>query len=137
MKLKQLSCDEKEEIKMASPYVKIQVPKELADQAYQAVEKARESGKLKRGVNEATKAIERATAKLIVIAEDVTPPEIVAYLPILCDEKKIPYIFVPTKKELGKASGIEVGTTAIAITDEGNSKELIMNIAKKVEVLKK
>lgn len=122
---------------MASPYVKIQVSKELADQAYQAVEKARESGKLKRGVNEATKAVERATAKLIVIAEDVTPPEIVAYLPILCDEKKIPYIFVPTKKELGKASGIEVGTTAIAITDEGNSKELIMNIAKKVEVLKK
>ena len=122
---------------MANPYVKITIPKELADQAYQAVEKARDSGKLKRGVNEATKAIERATAKLIIIAEDVTPPEIVAYLPILCDEKKIPYIFVPTKKELGKASGIEVGTTAIAITEEGNSKELIMNITKKTEELKK
>ena len=137
MKLKRVTRDDKEVKQMASPYVKIKVPKEIADQAYQAVEKARDSGKLKRGVNEATKAVERANAKLIVIAEDVTPPEIVAYLPVLCDEKKIPYVFVPTKKELGKASGIEVGTTAIAITEEGNAKELILNISKKVDELKK
>ena len=122
---------------MASPYVKFTIPKEIIEQTYQAVEKARDTGKLKKGVNEATKAIERATAKLIIIAEDVTPPEIVAYLPILCEEKKIPYTFIPTKKELGKAAGIKVGTTAIAITEEGNAKELINNISKKIEELKK
>ena len=58
---------------MAVPYVKFTVSKELANQAYQAVEMARDTGKLRRGVNEATKAIERGTAKLIVIAEDVSP----------------------------------------------------------------
>ena len=122
---------------MASPFVKFVIPKELADQAYQAVEMARDTGKLRRGVNEATKAIERGTAKLIVIAEDVTPPEVVAHLPILGDEKNSPFIFVPSKKELGTASGIDVPTSAVAITDAGNGKEIVEQIANKVKELKK
>ncbi|MFH0986558.1 MAG: 50S ribosomal protein L7Ae [Candidatus Micrarchaeota archaeon] len=122
---------------MASPYVKFSVPKELADQIYKAVSSARESGKIKKGVNEATKAIERANAKLVVVAEDVTPPEVVAFLPILCDEKKIPYAFVPTKKDLGVAAGIEVGTSAIAITEPGNAKDAVAAITKKLEDMKK
>ena len=122
---------------MAAPYVKFSIPKELADQAYKAVEMARDTGKLRRGVNEATKAIERGTAKLVVIAEDVTPPEIVAHLPILGDEKSAPYIFVPSKKELGSASGIDVPTTAVAITDAGNGKDIVEQIAKKMSELKK
>jgi large subunit ribosomal protein L7Ae len=122
---------------MASPYVKVSIPKELADQAYQAIEIARDTGKLRRGVNEVTKAIERGTAKLVVIAEDVTPPEIVAHLPILSDEKGTPYVFIPSKKELGSASGIDVPTTAIAIVEAGNCKELIDSISKKMTELKK
>ena len=122
---------------MAVPYVKFTVSKELANQAYQAVEMARDTGKLRRGVNEATKAIERGTAKLIVIAEDVSPPEIVAHLPILSDEKNAPYIFVPSKKELGVASGIDVPTTAVAIIEAGNGKEIVEQIAKQVKELKK
>jgi large subunit ribosomal protein L7Ae len=122
---------------MAVPYVKFTVSKEMANQAYQAVEMARDTGKLRRGVNEATKAIERGTAKLIVIAEDVSPPEIVAHLPILGDEKNAPYIFVPSKKELGVASGIDVPTTAVAILEAGNGKEIVEQIAKQVKELKK
>jgi large subunit ribosomal protein L7Ae len=122
---------------MAVPYVKFTVSKELANQAYQAVEMARDTGKLRRGVNEATKAIERGTAKLIVIAEDVSPPEIVAHLPILGDEKNAPYIFVPSKKELGVASGIDVPTTAVAIIEAGNGKEIVEQIATQAKELKK
>ena len=122
---------------MSSPNVKFSVPKELADQTYEAVEIVRDTGKLRRGVNETTKAIERGTAKLVVVAEDVNPPEIVAHLPLLSEEKEIPYIFVPLKKELGSASGIDVGTTSIAIVDEGNAVELIKSIIKRAEDLKK
>jgi large subunit ribosomal protein L7Ae len=122
---------------MASPYVKISIPKDLANQAYQAIEMARDTGKLRRGVNEVTKAIERTTAKLVVVAEDVAPPEIVAFLPVLCDEKQVPCIFVPTKKELGTAAGIEVGTTAVAIVEAGNGKEIVKAIAAKLAEMKK
>ena len=119
------------------PHVKFEVPKEVADQAYQALEMSRDTGKLRRGVNETTKAIERGIAKLVVIGEDVEPPEIVAHLPILCEEKNVPYVYVPSKKDLGTASGISVPTSSIAIVEAGNAKEIVADIAKKVEGLRK
>lgn len=122
---------------MAGPYVKVKVPEELAKKAYEAVEAARDSGKLRRGVNETTKAIERGIAKLVIIAEDVEPPEIVAHLPLLAQEKKAPFIFVPSRKELGAASGIGVQTSSIAITDAGTGKDLVEDIAKKMKDLAK
>ena len=81
---------------MSKPfYVKFNIPKELVEAAYEAFQIARETGKIKRGTNETTKAIERGVTKLVYIAEDVEPPEIVAHLPILCEERKIPFIYVP------------------------------------------
>lgn len=121
---------------MASVYVKFEVPKELQNKVYEAVEKARDTGKIKRGVNEATKVIERGTAKLVIIAMDVEPPEVVAHLPLLSEEKNIPFVFVDSKKELGMASGITVPTTAIAVIEEGNAKELIKDIDKSLKGLK-
>ena len=116
---------------------KFEVPKEVADQTYEAVEIATNTGKIRRGVNEVTKAVEREKAQIVVIAGDVSPEEIVMHLPVLCNEKNITYTYVPPKKELGAASGIPVGTSAIAITEAGDAKELIEGLKKKVTELKK
>ena len=118
-------------------YVKFEVDKDLAEKTFEAVEKARDTGKLKRGVNEITKAIERGVAKLVVMAQDVEPEEVLMHIPVLCDEKKVPYSYVPSKAELGKASGIEVPTSTVAIVKEGDSKKRIEEVAKKTESLKK
>jgi len=118
-------------------YVKFEVPKELADQVYSAVESARDTGKIRKGTNEATKAAERGQAVLVVIAEDVDPAEIVAHLPPLCDEKKIPYIYVPSKRELGAATGIDVPTAAIAIADAGQATHAVKGIIERIKELKK
>ena len=89
---------------MSKPfYVKYEAPKEVVDAAYEALTIASKSGVVRKGTNEATKAVERAIAKLVVIAEDVEPPEVIAHLPLLCDERKIPYVFVPSKEQIGKA----------------------------------
>ena len=118
-------------------YVRFQTPKEVQDLAYDIVEKARDAGKISKGANEATKQVERGQAKLIVMAEDVTPEEILAHMPILCEEKNIPYAYVPSKQELGNSAGLTVGTAAIAIINPGKDKSIIENIAKKLEELKK
>jgi large subunit ribosomal protein L7Ae len=118
-------------------YVRFEVPKDLAESVYEAIEKARDTGKLRRGTNEATKAIERKQAVLVVMAEDVDPPEIVAHLPMLCDEKGISYIYVPSKRELGAAAGIEVGTAAIAIAEAGEAADAVKEIIERVKALKK
>ncbi|AIU70466.1 50S ribosomal protein L7 [Thermococcus eurythermalis] len=123
---------------MAKPsYVKFEVPQELAEKALQAVEVARDTGRIRKGTNETTKAVERGQAKLVIIAEDVDPEEIVAHLPPLCEEKEIPYIYVPSKKELGAAAGIEVPAASVAIIEPGKARELVEEIATKVRELMK
>jgi len=109
------------------------VEKEVVDKVLQLVEAANNSGKIKKGVNEATKSIERGSAKLIVIAEDVEPKEIVMHLPILCNEKKIPCVFVPNKTELGRAAGLDVSSAAISLDEVGDGKELLSEILPKLE----
>ncbi|MDY6769571.1 MAG: 50S ribosomal protein L7Ae [Candidatus Nanohaloarchaea archaeon] len=116
-------------------YVEFDVPQSLADSAYNAVEKARDTGAIRKGANEVTKAVERGSADLVIIAEDVDPPEIVMHLPALCSEKGIPYTYVPEKEELGLAAGLNVQTTAVAVTDAGSADGDIDDIAAKVDEL--
>ncbi len=123
---------------MSKPnYVKLTVPKELADAAYEALQIARDTGKIRRGTNETTKAIERGAAKIVYIAEDVEPPEVVAHLPILCEERKIQYIFVPNKARLGTSIGLNVPTAAACIVEPGDSQDLLNDISAKLDELKK
>lgn len=118
-------------------YVKFDVPKEVADAAYEALQIATQTGHVRKGTNETTKAVERGRAKLVVIAEDVEPPEVVAHLPLLCDERKIPYVFVPNKGNLGSSVGIDVPAASACITEAGDASSLIKEISGRVEEFKK
>ncbi|RLG16382.1 50S ribosomal protein L7ae [Nanoarchaeota archaeon] len=111
--------------------------KEFVEKVYELVELARGSGKIKKGTNETTKAVERGIAKLVVIAEDVNPPEIVMHLPPLCKEKGIPFVKVPSKQDLGSAAGLEVAAASVAIVDAGEGKNLLMEIKKEIEKAEK
>ncbi len=117
-------------------YVKFQTPKDVANATLEVVKLVRSSGRLKKGINEVTRAVERGQAKFVVIAEDVDPPEIVAYLPILCDEKRVPYVYVPSKKALGEAAGLEVAASAVAIIDPGEAKGYLEELIKKVNEIR-
>ncbi len=118
-------------------YVRFETPKELADKAYEVVELAKESGKVGKGTNEVTKLVERGTAKFVVISEDVQPEEIMVHMPLLCEEKNIPYVYVPSKQQLGNAAGLDVPTASVAILDAGKGKALMDDLAGKVAALKK
>jgi len=116
-------------------YVKFETPQDTADKALEAIEIARSSGKIRIGVNEVTKAVERGKAKLVVMAEDVDPQELLIHIPILCTEKKIPFAYAKTKDELGKAAGLKVNTAAVAVADEGKAKKNIDDLAKELAKL--
>ena len=89
--------------------------------AYQILEKARRTGKVDKGTNEVTKAIEREVAKAVFYAADVEPKEIVQHFSALCKEKEIPCIEVDSKKKLGVAIGIAVSCSAAAILEAGEA----------------
>ena len=123
---------------MAKPmYVRFETPKELVDKTYEVVELARDSGKIRKGTNEVTKLVERGETAMVVMAEDVQPEEILAHMPLLCEEKGIPYAYVPSKQELGVASGLGKATASVAIIDPGKGRPALEDLASKIRALKK
>ena len=88
---------------------------------YDVVEKAAKTGKVDKGVNEVTKAVERGVAKLVVVAADVEPKELVQHIPILCKEKGINYKEADSKQKLGISVGINVSCSAVAVIEAGEA----------------
>jgi large subunit ribosomal protein L7Ae len=106
----------------------IEASKEVADKVYEAIEVARATGKICKGANEATKAVAKGKAKLVVIAKDVQPAEVVMHIPMLAEEKGVTCVTVPSKEELGTAAGINRPTASVAIVAEGEAKNIIKEI---------
>ena len=121
---------------MANIYVKFDTPEEIANKAEEALEVAQNTGKVAKGTNEVTKFIERGSASLVVIAEDVDPAEIVAHIPVLAEEKEIPYVYLATKEKVGAAAGLSVGTASACIVDAGDAADLVAEVVEKVAELK-
>jgi large subunit ribosomal protein L7Ae len=105
-------------------YVKFKTPDNLQSEikkVLNGIAKTRGS-KIRKGMNETTKSIERGIAKLVVMAEDVSPPEILFHMPILCEEKGIPYGYIKKQEDLGNAVRINVAASSIAVEDAGSSE---------------
>ena len=94
---------------MANIYVKFDTPEELAKQAEEALETAQSTGKV---------------------------AKIVAHIPVLADEKEIPYVYLPTKEQVGGAAGLTVGTASACIVDAGDAEAAVSEIVEKVAELK-
>ncbi len=123
---------------MARPiYVRFETPSELADKALQLVRVASETGKVRVGTNEVTKSSERAEAKLVIMAEDVDPVELLIHVPMLCEEKRIPYVYVPKKQRLGQSAGLTKSAASVAVIEAGVAKGLLEEISASFPTLKK
>jgi large subunit ribosomal protein L7Ae len=112
----------------------IEMPEELSkeklDNLYEIIEVAKATGKIKKGSNEATKAIERGVAKIVAYAKDANPPEVIMHIPLLCKEKGILCFSVPSKEELGASAGLGVSTTVVAVVEVGDGAKLMKEFSK-------
>ena len=71
---------------------------------------------IKSGLNHVTTLVEQGKAKMVIIAHDVDPIELVVWLPNLCVSKNIPYCFVKSKSRLGQLIN-KKKTSCLAVTD--------------------
>jgi len=121
-------------------YVKFKIPDNLKSEIKDkliTIAETRDS-KIRKGMNEVTKSIERSAAKFIIMAEDVSPPEILFHVPLLCEEKMVPYGYLSTKKELGNVVRLNISASAVAIENVGTGNENILDdIIKKIDAIKK
>ncbi|WP_393971914.1 50S ribosomal protein L7Ae [Oxyplasma meridianum] len=117
-------------------YVKFETPETLEKKILDLVENSYRTGKIKKGTNEVIKSIERGESKLVVIAEDVTPPEVVYYLPTLCEERKVQYAYVKKRSDLGSKVGIGAAAS-LSIVDYGKNDETYKQIVSQLAEIKK
>ena len=113
-----------------------EVPEVLQTEALDVLKLAAQTGKVRKGTNETTKSVERGVAKLVYIAENVDPVEIVLHVPLLCRDRKIPYIVVPDRKTLGNSVGLMVPASCVAIEDPGQSQKQLAELVDKVDKLR-
>jgi large subunit ribosomal protein L7Ae len=118
-------------------FIRFETPPDVADKALQLVQVARETGKIRVGTNEVTKSSERSEAKLVLLAEDVDPAEILVHLPMLCEEKRIPYLYVPKRQRLGQMAGLTKSAASVAVVEPGQGKPLLDELSQTFVTLKK
>ena len=108
---------------------KEETPKEISDKALSALKLARQDGSVRKGVNEVTKSVERGLATLVIVANDVEPKEVIMHLPGLCEQRKIPLVYVQAKADLGKAIGLNVPCSSAAIEKPGSGEAAAKEVA--------
>ncbi|KAG2201195.1 hypothetical protein INT47_013006, partial [Mucor saturninus] len=101
------------------------------------VQQASHYKQLKKGANEATKTLNRGISEFIVMAADTEPLEILLHLPLLCEDKNVPYVFVPSKTALGRACGVSRSVISASITtnEASDLKPQILSIKTQIEKL--
>jgi U4/U6 small nuclear ribonucleoprotein SNU13 len=94
----------------------------LSQQILDIIQQASHYRQLKKGANEATKTLNRGISEFIVLAADTEPLEILLHLPLLCEDKNVPYVFVPSKIALGRACGVSRAVISASVTSNEASE---------------
>jgi len=112
-------------------------PPDLSVTILELVQQASNYKQLKKGANETTKTLNRGISEFIVMAADTEPLEILLHLPLLCEDKNVPYVFVPSKQALGRACGVSRPVIACSVTtNEGSQlKGQIQSLKDQIEKL--
>ena len=112
-----------QEVDPMTEHIAFETPQDVRDSVFELVKLVGKEGHgvVKKGANEVTKCAERQTAQMVVMAEDVNPPELLAHIPQICKEKGIPFIYVDSQEYLAEYAGMASGTktAAIAILEVG------------------
>ncbi|KAF1918314.1 50S ribosomal protein L30e-like protein [Ampelomyces quisqualis] len=114
-----------------------QADQQLSQEILDLVQQATHYRQLKKGANEATKTLNRGISECIILAADTSPLAILLHLPLLCEDKNVPYVYVPSKMALGRACGVARAVIACSITSNDASDLMgqIRTLKDKVERL--
>ena len=96
--------------------------KKSTKKAHKLVKKAASSKRIRRGVKEVVKGLRKGEGGLCIMAGDIYPLDVYSHLPILLEEKKIPYLFVPSKQDLGAAACTKRPTSVVLVKDQPGKK---------------
>ncbi|CAN8072863.1 unnamed protein product [Agarophyton chilense] len=108
-----------------SPIARPIAGRKLTKKVFKLLGAAATAKALKRGVKEVVLGIRKGDSGVVVLAGDVFPIDVIAHVPILCEESNIPYCFVGRKTELGHAGLTNRPTSVVMVSEKKASGDLV------------
>ncbi|KZT24497.1 L30e-like protein, partial [Neolentinus lepideus HHB14362 ss-1] len=105
-----------------SPIAQPLAQKKLLKKLHKTIKRASKAREVKRGVKEVVKGIRKGERGLLILAADITPIDIISHLPVLSEDAQVPYVFVPSKEELGHSSATKRPTSCVMICPDQKKK---------------
>ena len=87
------------------------------------VKKGMKEKLVRRGVKETVKAVRKGNAGVVIIAADISPIDVLSHLPILCEDKGVPYIYVRSRAEVGEACKTKRPTSCVMVVKPDKKKQ--------------
>ncbi|KAI8095603.1 hypothetical protein BDF21DRAFT_435778 [Thamnidium elegans] len=122
--VKNESDNEEETPRFQSPIAHPLAEKKLVKKLYKTIKKASKVKHVRRGVKEVGKALRKGEKGLVIIAGDISPLDVISHMPVLCEDSNVPYVFVPSKEQLGEASSTKRPTSVTMIVLGGKGKDM-------------
>lgn len=111
------------QIKYISKIAKPLASKKTTKKIHKLVKKASQAKFVRRGVKEVVKALRKGEKGFCIIAGDISPVDVVTHLPIMCEDRQIPYFYVPSKFDLGAAASTKRPTSCVLINPKESFSE--------------
>ncbi|KAF9977325.1 snoRNA-binding protein [Actinomortierella ambigua] len=105
---------------IASPLAQDKLTKKLL----KTVKKAAKAKHVKRGVKEVVKGLRKGEKGLVLIAGDISPIDVITHVPVLCEDNNVPYVFLPSKEDLGTAGSTKRPTSCVMVVLGGKKKDM-------------
>ncbi|KAI8365189.1 50S ribosomal protein L30e-like protein [Radiomyces spectabilis] len=123
-KVKSTDSDSTEQVaRFASPIAHPMAESKLNKKLLKTVKKASKAKHVCRGVKEVSKSLRKGSKGLVIIAGDISPIDVIAHMPVLCEDHSVPYVFVPSREELGEASSTKRPTSVAMIVVGGKQND--------------
>lgn len=111
--------------------------KKLSKKLYKCVKKAAKVKNIRRGVKEVQKFINKGEKGIVVLAGDTLPIDVYCHLPVMCEDRNLPYAYIPSKVDLGSSAGSKRPTCVILIKPHQDYQEAYDECVEEVSSLPK
>ncbi|XP_061817602.1 H/ACA ribonucleoprotein complex subunit 2-like protein [Nerophis lumbriciformis] len=111
--------------------------KKLSKKLYKCVKKASKVKNIRRGVKEVQKFIGKGEKGIVLLAGDTLPIDVYCHLPVMCEDRDIPYAYIPSKVDLGASAGSKRPTCVIMIKPHADYQEAYNECLEEVSCMPK
>jgi len=125
-----------EKLRFVSVIAKPMASKKLTKKVYKVIKKgSKHKGFVRNGLKDVQARIRKGETGLVIFAGDVTPIEVMCHMPAVCEEKGLPYVYTPSRQDLGTAMGVKRGCLMMMVREHEDYKELYDEVEAEIKAL--